>query len=49
MMGRDEMIGRERDESRVSYGDNYKSSPKGDYCSPSPSETLASPLYFEII
>ncbi|KAA6357067.1 MAG: hypothetical protein EZS28_047406 [Streblomastix strix] len=25
-----------------------KSSPYGDYCSPSPSETLASPLYFEI-
>ncbi|KAA6318971.1 MAG: hypothetical protein EZS28_054876, partial [Streblomastix strix] len=24
------------------------SSPKGDYCSPSPSETLAPPLYFEI-
>ncbi|KAA6402456.1 MAG: hypothetical protein EZS28_002016 [Streblomastix strix] len=27
----------------------FQSSPKGDYCSPSPSETLAPPLNFEII
>ncbi|KAA6361694.1 MAG: hypothetical protein EZS28_042777, partial [Streblomastix strix] len=44
-----EMIGRKRGEARVSYGDNYKSSPNVDYCSPSPSVILESPLYFEII